>query len=109
MLNYFKLPLDKLNLFDILQLSFRKNKEKTMFTANIDTFRTQQKELHSRAAHYRLVKSLEKSESFSNRLTIAIGKLMIASGRGLLVFVGLFAALGAIVYVMQLYGWARVS
>ena len=57
-----------------------------MFTANIYNFKTQQEELHRQAAHYRLVNSLERRESFSDRLAAAIGKLMIASGRGLLVF-----------------------
>jgi hypothetical protein len=57
-----------------------------MFTANIDNFKVQQNELHRQAAHYRLVKSLERGESFTGRLAAAVGKLMIASGRGLLVF-----------------------
>ena len=57
-----------------------------MFTANIDNFKAQQKELHRQASHYRLVKSLEQRESISDRLSVAVGKLMIASGRGLLVF-----------------------
>ena len=57
-----------------------------MFTANIYEFQAEQKELHRQAAHQRLVRSLEKGETFRDRLAVAVGKLMIASGRGLLVF-----------------------
>lgn len=54
-----------------------------MFPTNLDLFKTQANELHQRAAHYRLVKSLERSNSWADRLFAAIGPLLIIAGQNL--------------------------
>ena len=47
-----------------------------MFTTNLAQFKTQQEELHRRAAHYRLVKSLETPRDSSNWLISLVISLM---------------------------------
>ena len=54
-----------------------------MFPTNLDLFKTQENELHQRAAHYRLVKSLEGSNGWADRLSAAIGQLLIVAGQNL--------------------------
>jgi len=54
-----------------------------MFTTNLDAFKTHQKELHQRAAQYRLVKSLEQPNRWTNRLSAAIGRILIVAGQNL--------------------------
>jgi len=54
-----------------------------MFSTNLDAFKTNQKELHQRAAQYRLVKSLEQPYRWANRLYAAIGRILIITGKNL--------------------------
>ena len=53
-----------------------------MFPTNLDLFKTQEKELHRRAAHYRLVRSLEKPYRWVD-IYAAIGRMMIIAGQNL--------------------------
>jgi len=55
-----------------------------MFTTNLDTFKTQERELHRQAEQYRLVKSLEQENSLANRLTESLGRMLILSGQQLI-------------------------
>ena len=55
-----------------------------MFTTSLDAFKTHQKELHQRAAHYRLVKSLEKSSKWTDKLSAALGRMLIIAGQNLM-------------------------
>jgi len=54
-----------------------------MFTTNLDAFKTHQNELHQRAAHYRLVKSLKMPYRRADRLYAAIGRMLIIAGQNL--------------------------
>ncbi len=54
-----------------------------MFPTNLDAFKTQEKELHQRAAQYRLVKSQEQPYRRANRLYAAIGRMLIITGQNL--------------------------
>jgi len=54
-----------------------------MFPTNLDTFKTNQKELHQQAAQYRLVRSLEQPYRRVNRLYAAIGRMLIITGKNL--------------------------
>jgi hypothetical protein len=55
-----------------------------MFTINLDTFKTQEKELHRQAEQYRLVKSLEGQNSLTSRLSESLGRMLILSGQQLI-------------------------
>ena len=55
-----------------------------MFPTNLDAFNTNQKELHQRAAQYRLVKSLKQPHQRANRLYAAIGRMLIITGKNLM-------------------------
>jgi|GEM_PF-907061 hypothetical protein len=55
-----------------------------MFTTNLEIFKTHQRELHHRADHYRLVKSLEKNDSPMASIYTAIGNVLIVLGQSLL-------------------------
>jgi hypothetical protein len=46
-----------------------------MFTTNLAQFKTQQEELHRRAAHYHLVKSIQASRSLSSWLINLVASL----------------------------------
>ena len=54
-----------------------------MLPTNLDAFKTQEKELHQRAAQYRLVKSQEQPYRRANRFYVAIGRMLIISGQNL--------------------------
>ena len=54
-----------------------------MFPTNLDAFKAQEKELHQRAAQYRLVKSLEQPYRWENKLYAAIGRMLIITGQNL--------------------------
>ncbi len=54
-----------------------------MFPTNLDAFKTYQKELHRRAENYRLVKSLEQTNRWANRLYAAVGRMLIIAGQNL--------------------------
>ena len=54
-----------------------------MFNTNLEAFKTDQKELHQRAAHYRLVKSLEQSNRWTDKVFTAIGRMLIVTGQNL--------------------------
>ena len=54
-----------------------------MFPTNLDAFKTNQEELHQRAAQYRLVKSLEKPYRREKKLSAAIGRMLIITGQNL--------------------------
>ena len=51
-----------------------------MFTTNLYTFKTQEKELHRKAAQYRLTRSLEQKNPLVNRFYESLGRIMIFSG-----------------------------
>ena len=55
-----------------------------MYTTNLDTFKTQEKELHRQAAQYRLAISLEQKNSLVNRFYKSLGRMLILSGQQLL-------------------------
>ena len=55
-----------------------------MFTTNLDSFKTNQKELHRQAAEYRLVRSLEKPRSWTTKVYSAVGRTLIVSGQELM-------------------------
>ncbi len=55
-----------------------------MYTTNLEVFKTQQQELHRRAEHYRLVKSLEKNSSPLVGIYAALGNALILLGQSLL-------------------------
>jgi hypothetical protein len=55
-----------------------------MYTTNLEVFKTQQQELHRRAEHYRLVKSLEKTRSPWVGIYTALGNALIILGQSLL-------------------------
>jgi hypothetical protein len=54
-----------------------------MFPTNLYEFKTNQKELHRRAAHYRLVKSLEQPRRWADRISAAVGRMLIVAGQNL--------------------------
>ena len=55
-----------------------------MFTTNLDTFKSQEKELHQQAAQYRLARSLEHNNSLVNRFYQSLGRMLIISGQQLI-------------------------
>ena len=55
-----------------------------MFTTNLETFKTREKELHRKAAHYRLTKSLEQNTTLVNKFYESLGRMMIFSGQQLI-------------------------
>ena len=56
-----------------------------MFTTNLDAFKTQEKELHRKAAQYRLTRSLEQNNILVNRFYESLGRvLLILSGQQLI-------------------------
>ena len=55
-----------------------------MFTTNLETFKTQEKELHRKAAQYRLTKSLEQNNPLVNRFYKSLGRMLILSGQQLI-------------------------
>ena len=52
-----------------------------MFTINLETFKTREKELHHQAAHYRLTRNLAKNNSLVNRFYESFGRMLILSGQ----------------------------
>jgi len=63
---------------------FRKKMEFTMFTTNLDNFKTNQKELHRQAAEYRLVRSVENPRFWASKIYSAVGRTLISSGQELI-------------------------
>lgn len=55
-----------------------------MFTTNLETFKTQEKELHRQAAQYRLTRSLEKNNPLVKRFYESLGRILILSGQQLI-------------------------
>ena len=55
-----------------------------MFTTNLETFKTQEKELHREAAQYRLTKSLEQNNPLVNKFYESLGRMLILSGQQLI-------------------------
>ncbi len=55
-----------------------------MFTTNLDIFKTQEKELHRKAAQYRLTRSLEQNNMLVNRFYESLGRMLILSGQQLI-------------------------
>jgi hypothetical protein len=55
-----------------------------MFTTNLETFKTQEKELHRKAAQYRLTRSLEQNNTLVNRFYESLGRMLILSGQQLI-------------------------
>ena len=58
-----------------------------MFTTNYETFKIQQEELHRRADHYRLVKSLESPLKFQTYLIHLVSNLVGLWGKETRTFV----------------------
>ena len=54
-----------------------------MFPTNLDAFKTYQKELHQRAAHHRLVRSLGRPYRWVDKLYTAVGRILIITGQNL--------------------------
>ncbi len=52
-----------------------------MFTGSYSEFITNQNELHRRAAHHRLVKSLEKPNPWLTLIFTSLGRLLVVSGQ----------------------------
>ena len=55
-----------------------------MFTTNLETFKTREKELHREAAQYRLTKSLEQNTTLVNKFYESLGRMLILSGQQLI-------------------------
>lgn len=55
-----------------------------MYITDLEVFKTQQQEIHRRAAHYRLVRSLEKKSSPMISFYAALGNALIVLGQSLL-------------------------
>ena len=55
-----------------------------MFPTNLDEFHTRQSILHEQAEKYRLIRSLEKSESFFDKVIRAVGRMLVNSGQHLI-------------------------
>ena len=55
-----------------------------MFTTNLVEFKTRQTELHQQAENYRLVRTLEQSNSLISRFVLTVGKVLVNSGQQLL-------------------------
>ncbi|MBW1865703.1 MAG: hypothetical protein JRI64_08770 [Deltaproteobacteria bacterium] len=55
-----------------------------MFTTNLETFKTREKELHRKAAQYRLMKSLEQNTTLVNKFYESLGRMLILSGQQLI-------------------------
>ncbi len=55
-----------------------------MYTTQLDVFKTQQQELHRRAAEFRLIRSLAKPAPRGARIARALGNALIASGQELI-------------------------
>jgi len=55
-----------------------------MFTTNLETFKNQEKELHHRAAQYRLARSLEQKNSLISRIYGSLGRMLVLSGQQLI-------------------------
>jgi len=55
-----------------------------MFTTNLETFKTQEKELHRQASLQRLAKSVEQNNSLVNKFYESLGRMMILSGQQLI-------------------------
>ncbi|HDD54706.1 MAG TPA: hypothetical protein ENG59_00500 [Chloroflexi bacterium] len=55
-----------------------------MFTINLDSFNMQQKELHRRAAMYRLAKSLREPPRRLEKIYAAVGNALVILGQQLL-------------------------
>jgi len=55
-----------------------------MFTTNLETFKTREKELHRKAAQYRLMKSLEQNTTLVNKFYESLGLMLILSGQQLI-------------------------
>lgn len=54
-----------------------------MFTTDMSEFKVQQQEMHRRAAHYRLVKSVAQPNPLTARITYLLGSLLENLGRQL--------------------------
>ena len=55
-----------------------------MFTTNLDTFKTREKELHHQAAQYRLTRIPVQNNSLVNRFYESLGRMLIFSGQQLI-------------------------
>ena len=55
-----------------------------MFTTNLITFSTEQKELHQQAGQYNLVRSLEQPTRWVAKLYSSVGRMLILSGQQLI-------------------------
>ena len=55
-----------------------------MFTTHLDTFKTQEKELHRKATQYRLTRSMKQNNLLVNKFYENLGRKLILSGQQLI-------------------------
>ncbi|MCK5793172.1 MAG: hypothetical protein KAH12_00590 [Anaerolineales bacterium] len=55
-----------------------------MYTTNLETFKTQEKELHHQATQYRLASTLEQKKSLISRIYGSLGQMLVLSGQQLI-------------------------
>ncbi len=55
-----------------------------MYTTNLETFKSQEKELHHQATHYRLTRALEQKKSLISRIYGSLGRMLVLSGQQLI-------------------------
>lgn len=55
-----------------------------MLTADLNSFKIQEQELHRQAANYRLLKRVEKSNPLTTRIAASAGRVLIQTGEQLI-------------------------
>jgi hypothetical protein len=55
-----------------------------MYTTNLETFKTQENELHRQASRYRLARSINQNKPLVNRISESLGRILILSGQQLI-------------------------
>jgi hypothetical protein len=55
-----------------------------MFTADLNSFKIQEKELHQQAAQQRMIKRIEKANPLATRIAANAGRMLIQTGEQLI-------------------------
>lgn len=55
-----------------------------MFTANLETFKIREKELHRQANQYRIIRSLEANNSLTRSISEYLGKILMHTAQHLI-------------------------
>ena len=55
-----------------------------MYTTSLETFKTQEKELHHQATQYRLTRTLEQKNSLISGIYGSLGRMLVLSGQQLI-------------------------